>query len=77
MCMLRRGKEYGLKKVYGANKSNMFLQIWLENFLLTASALLIAWFIIEVTQIPVSHLLNTQFTYIAFDGWLSLGILLL
>lgn len=77
MCMLRRGKEYGLKKVYGANKSNMFLQIWLENFLLTASALIIAWFIIEVTQIPVSHLLNTQFTYIAFDGWLSLGILLL
>ena len=77
MCMLRRGKEYGLKKVYGANKSNMFLQIWLENFLLTASALLIAWFIIEVTQIPVSHLLNTQFTYIAFDGWLSLGILLI
>ena len=77
MCMLRRGKEYGLKKVYGANKSNMFLQIWLENFLLTASALLIAWLIIEVTQIPVSHLLNTQFTYIAFDGWLSLGILLL
>ena len=45
--------------------------------MLTASALLIAWFIIEVTQIPVSHLLNTQFTYIAFDGWLSLGILLL
>ena len=77
MCMLRRGKEYGLKKVYGANKSNMFLQIWLENFLLTASALLIAWLIIEVTQIPVSHLLNTQFTYIAFDGWLSLGILLI
>lgn len=77
MCMLRRGKEYGLKKVYGANKSNMFLQVWLENFLLTATALLIAWFIIEVTQIPVSHLLNTQFTYIAFDGWLSLGILLL
>ena len=77
MCMLRRGKEYGLKKVYGANKSNMFLQIWLENFLLTASALLIAWLIIEVTQIPVSHLLNTQFSYISFDGWLSLGILLI
>ncbi|MBR6621759.1 MAG: ABC transporter permease [Bacteroides sp.] len=77
MCMLRRGKEYGLKKVYGANKSIMFLQIWLENLLLTASALLIAWFIIEVTQIPVSHLLNTQITYISFDCWLSLSILLL
>ena len=77
MCMLRRSKEYGLKKVYGANKSIMFLQIWLENLLLTASALLIAWFIIEVTQIPVSHLLNTQITYISFDCWLSLSILLL
>ena len=77
VAMLRRGKEYGLKKVYGVSRSTLFLQIWLENFLLSTSALLIAWFLIEVTQIPVNHLLNTHFTYIPFDGWLSLGILLI
>ena len=76
VAMLRRGKEYGLKKVYGASKSTLFLQIWLENFLLTLSALLVAGLIIEVTQIPVNRLLNTQFVYTTFDGWLALGILL-
>lgn len=77
VAMLRRGKEYGLKKVYGANKSHLFIQIWMENLLLTASALFVAWFIIEITQIPVNHLLNTTFAYTPFDGWLSLGVLLL
>ena len=76
VAMLRRGKEYGLKKVYGASKSTLFLQIWLENFLLILSALLVAGLIIEVTQIPVNRLLNTQFVYTPFDGWLALGILL-
>jgi preprotein translocase subunit SecG len=76
VAMLHRGKEYGLKKVYGASKSTLFLQIWLENFLLTLSALLVAGLIIEVTQIPVNRLLNTQFVYTTFDGWLALGILL-
>ncbi len=77
VAMLRRGKEYGLKKVYGANKGHLFIQIWMENFLLTASALSVAWLIIEVTQIPVNRLLNTTFSYTPFDGWLSLGTLLL
>ena len=76
VAMLHRGKEYGLKKVYGANKGHLFIQIWMENFLLTASALSVAWLIIEVTQIPVNRLLNTTFSYIPFDGWLSLGVLL-
>ena len=77
VAMLRRGKEYGLKKVYGANKRNLFLQIWLENLLLTVSALSVAWLLIEVTQIPVNRLLNTTFSYTPFDGWLSVGVLLL
>ena len=77
VTMLHRGKEYGLKKIYGAGRSILFLQIWLENFLLIASSLLVAWLIIGMTQIPVNRLLNTRFTYTSFDGWLSLGILLL
>ena len=76
VSMLRRGKEYGLKKVYGVSKSTLFLQIWIENFLLTLSALLVVGLIIEVTSIPVARLLNTHFTYTSFDAWLSIGILL-
>ena len=77
VAMLRRGKEYGLKKVYGANGRTLFLQIWLENLLLILCALFFAWLLIEVTQIPINQLLNTRFVYTPFDGWLSLGILIL
>ena len=77
VAMLRRGKEYGLKKIYGANGRTLFLQIWLENLLLILSALLFAWLFIEVTQIPINRLLNTHFVYTPFDWWLSLGILIL
>ena len=77
VAMLRRGKEYGLKKIYGANGRILFLQIWLENLLLILSALLVAWLFIEVTQLPINRLLNTHFVYTPFDWWLSLGILIL
>lgn len=75
VTMLRRNKEYGLKKVFGASGRDLFLCIWIENMLLVASALLSAWFIIEVTRIPTEHLFGVRFAYTAFDGWLSLGIL--
>ena len=77
VAMLRRGKEYGLKKVYGANGRTLFAQIWLENTLLVLSALFFAWLFIEVTQIPINRVLETDFVYTPFDGWLSLGILVL
>ena len=75
VTMIRRGREYGLKKIYGAGQSTLFLQIWLENALLILSALITAWFFIEVTQIPINRLLETDFVYTPFDGWLSLGIM--
>ncbi len=75
VAMLRRGKEYGLKKVYGASGFRIFLQIGMENFLLIFWALMVAWLIVEVTQIPVGRLLNMPFFYTPFDGWLSLGLL--
>ncbi len=77
VAMLRRGKEYGLKKVFGANGKVLFINIWLENMILVASALLIAWLIIEITVVPTEHLFRLHFSYTAFDGWLSAGILLL
>lgn len=77
VAMLRRGKEYGLKKVFGANGKVLFANIWLENTILVFSALLAAWFIIEITALPTEHLFHLHFSYTSFDGWLSVAILLL
>lgn len=74
--MQRRGKEYGLKKVFGSKGKELFLQILSENGLLIAFALLLAWVIIELTTIPVGRLLDYSFTYTPFDLWLSVGILI-
>ena len=70
----RRGKEYGLKKMFGIKGTTLFLQILTENGLLVGCALLLAWLLIEITIIPVSRLLEYPFTYTSFDFWLSAGI---
>ena len=75
--MMKRQKEYGIKKVYGLQKAPLFLQIWLENFLLAFWALMVAWLIIEITQVPVSQLMGVKMGYTPFDLYLSLGFLLL
>lgn len=75
ISMLRRGKEYGLKKVYGAKGHTIFLQIWTENVLLLFAALMVAWFMVEVTAIPINRLLGDNFWYSPFDLWLSLSLL--
>ena len=75
--MMKRQKEYGIKKVYGLQKAPLFLQIWLENFLLAFWALMVAWLIIEITQVPVSQLMGVKMEYTPFDLYLSLGFLLL
>ncbi len=74
--MLMRGREYGIKKVFGSNRTTLFLQIWIENFLLVSFALLIAWFIIEIMSTPVERLLSYPFSYTTFDILLSVGILI-
>ena len=75
--MMKRKKEYGIKKVYGLQRVPLFLQIWLENFLLAFWALMVAWLIIEITQVPVSQLMGVKMGYTPFDLYLSLGFLLL
>ena len=51
--MMKRSKEYGVKKVFGLQRLPLFLQIWMENQLLAFAALLTAWLLIEATQVPV------------------------
>lgn len=77
VALLRRGKEYGLKKVFGACGRTLFANIWIENTLLVLGVLSVAWLIIEIMSMPTEYLFNIHFSYTAFDGWLSIGILLL
>lgn len=73
----KRNKEYCLRKIFGANSRVLFMQIFSENFLLIASAMFLAWLIIEIMQVPIQHLLDCQFEYTSFDWVISLSLLLL
>jgi ABC-type antimicrobial peptide transport system permease subunit len=73
--MMKRNKEYGIKKVFGLQKWPLFVQIWTENVILAFWALMFAWLIVEITQVPVARLMDTEMHYTWFDLQLSLGFL--
>ena len=49
VIVLKRAREFGVKKVYGASSLRIFTQIYAENVCMVAVALLIIWMLIEVT----------------------------
>ena len=75
VMLVKRWREYGVKKVLGLKRSSLFVEIWLENFALVFASLFVAWVLIEVTAVPVERLLGEPVSYTWFDGWLSSGIL--
>lgn len=75
--MMKRSKEQGIKKVFGLQNGALFVQIWIENLQLVLLSLLVAWLLIEITNIPVSNLMGEEIPSTSFDWQLSLGILLL
>lgn len=48
VIMLKRAREFGIKKVYGANGFQIFFQIYMENIYMIAASLLLIWMLIEV-----------------------------
>ena len=74
--MMKRNKEYGIKKVFGLQKWPLFVQIWTENVILAFWALMFGWLIVEITQVPVARLMDTEMHYSWFDLQLSLCFLL-
>lgn len=54
VILLKRNKEFGLKKVFGNNSAQLFLQLYIENFCLTFVSLFIAWFFVEISAIPLN-----------------------
>ena len=76
--VLRRGREFGMKKVFGAPGYQIFFQLLAENMVLIGLALLIAMSLTEVLNPVVRNLLGfDQLPFRSFDLLLSLGLLLL
>lgn len=51
VIMSKRSREFGVKKVYGAGRKEIFIQIYVENVLLAGGALILCWTIIELTKL--------------------------
>ncbi len=77
VMLMKRSREYGIKKVLGLSRLSLLGEIWLENFLLVLTSLFVAWLLIEITSVPVAQLLGEHIGYTSFDGWLSLSVLFL
>ena len=77
VLMMKRSKEYGIKKVFGLHRLPLFAQIYTENFLLCAGALLLAGVVVEAGQPLLNRMAGDLIGYTAFDAWLMPGFLVL
>lgn len=76
VIVLRRGREFGMKKVFGAASKMIFGQLFLENMLMAGFALFCSWIIVEATHPLVHNQLKIDaVTNSLFDLLLSFGIL--
>lgn len=73
----KRSRVYILRKIFGADARTLFMQIFLENFLLIAGAMFLAWVVMEIMQTPIQHLLDSELVYSSFDWIVSLTLLLI
>lgn len=74
--MLKRTHEYGVKRVFGAGRKQVFLQVYVENLLLIALAEVVAWAFVELLAVPVGKFFGYHFVYTDFDLILTIGLLL-
>ena len=77
VILMKRSREYGVKKVFGLQGFHLFSQIYAENLLLGVAALLVSWFGVELMQPFFNRFVDDAIGYSAFDGWVSLAFLLL
>ncbi len=78
VVVLKRAREFGVKKIYGASRWRIALQIWGENFLMVAMAIFIAWLFIEILEVPMaSQLAFSVRSNVMFGILLSTAILVL
>ena len=58
VIMQKRGLEFGVKKVFGSGSGELFKQLYVENFLLSAVTILFVGMIIEITDKILEHSLG-------------------
>lgn len=76
VLMLKRAREFGMKKVFGANSRQVAMQLYLENLFMTGIALFIAWIFIELSIDAVNGKLGIpDMPNMRFSQLLSLSIL--
>lgn len=73
--MLKRTHEYGIKRVFGAGRKQIFFQVYVENLLLIGLAEILAWVFVELLAVPVGKFFGYSFIYTDFDLILTLGLL--
>lgn len=77
VVILKRGRELGMKKVFGASPRQLFVQLFAENLALTAVALLVCWALIEITSgLQVNVLRIPSVTPPGFGLAVSLALLI-
>ncbi len=75
--VLRRGREFGMKKVFGASGRQVFGQLLAENGILIVLAMIIALSLIEVLHPVIRNLLGfEQLPFARFDLQLGAGLLI-
>lgn len=78
VVILKRRKEFSMKKVFGARPAQLFIQLYIENLFLTAFALFLAWVIIEMTYDIQVHILEIKsIVQKHYNIWISILLLLL
>lgn len=76
VMMLKRAREFGVRKVYGATGRNVFAQLFAENLLATGAALFLAWFLVEATAGAADRYFGiSRAADSRFDLLFTLGIL--
>ncbi len=76
VVMLKRAREFGLKKVFGANGWEVFRQMYVENFCMGAIAVFLVWVVEEATRALVRDWLGIPVIRdVAFDWWVSMALL--
>ena len=73
--VLHRGREFGMKKVFGASGKNIFLQLWAENMVMVGLALMVAFLLIGVFNPLIKNVLQlNRIPFQSFDMLLVLGL---
>lgn len=75
--MQKRAREFGMKKVFGANGRQMMVQLYAENFSIAVIALFIAWVLVELGTIIALAVGLSTLSNSTFNVVLSIGILFL